>query len=102
MAEMRDKGTIPLDKPDAKIAVALDPATGQAWAVAIDLAAKRYALWNQAQGWVKQRERYGTVDLTGWQLLVQDGQAKLFWSSWAETSPDGKAHLGVLALAQIS
>lgn len=100
--EIRDKGAIPLDNPNAVPGVDIDPQTGQAWAVFIDLGAHRFAVWNQARGWVVNRAEYGqNVHLTGWQLRVQDGVVKLFATTFKNESPDGRSHLVVLPLYTI-
>ncbi len=101
MADIHDKGPIPLAHVDGKVSTALDATTGNLAVVAIDLNAKQFALWWQPSGWVAQRESYGAVDLTGWQLIVHDGAAKLVCGTWAERSPDGQAHLDVIVLRQL-
>jgi len=101
MVEIRDKGPVPLDHADPKIVTFEDAKTGFLCIVALDLNKKQFALWWQPQGWIAARESYGNVDLTGWQLVVHDGAAKLVAETWAETSPDKQAHEDILVLRQL-
>lgn len=106
--EARDKGAIPLDRPDPKPVGGLDPVTGWIAAGWLDLNAHQYAVWSEQGGWIAQRMPYDPhVYLTSWVGFVHpsnpDGRChlKAIGTTWTEQSPDGKPHFVIIDLGPL-
>lgn len=82
-AVIRDKGEIPLARPDSKPAGALDPVTGYLAVAFLDLSNHEAVVWWEPCGCYLPKQYYGNVNLVG-------------WVGMAHTGPDGKRHFKIL------
>lgn len=89
MAEVRDKGEIPLARPDSKPFGGIDPQTGYLWSGYIDLAAHKAVIWWEPRGWLPVVD-YPNVYLVGWVGFTHNSHFKLEGRTWDE-SPGGAA-----------
>lgn len=83
MAEIRDKGLIPLTKPDVKIRGGIDPATGYLFAVCLDFANHEAAVWYQPLGWLP-KQGYPAVNLVDFDAFPHDGHVKVVGHTWRD------------------
>lgn len=102
LSEIRDKGEIPLARPDSKPAGAIDPQTGYLAVAFLDLSAHKAVVWWQKCGCYLPTQDYGNVNLVGWVGFAHDGHMKIIGRTWDENGGvvDGKhfvvVDLGVL------
>lgn len=103
MAELRDKGAIPLARPDSKPCGALDPATGNLVAAFLDLNAHEAVCWHQVAGWLP-KVSYPNVYLVGWTGFIHDNRFKVIGRTWDEDQPGEAApghHFVILDLGAL-
>jgi len=105
-AEIRDKGEIPLSRPDSKPAGALDPVTGYLAVAFLDLGSHEAVIWWEKCGCYLPKQYYGNVNLVGWIGFAHSGpdgrHFKILGRTWDENGGDipGK-HFIVIDLGQL-
>lgn len=87
MAEIRDKGPVPLSKADVKIRGGIDPATGYLFSVLLDFANHEAVVWWQPVGWLP-KQYYGNVNLVDFDAFPHDGHFKVQGHTWKENGGD--------------
>lgn len=103
---IRDKGEIPLARPDSKPAGALDPVTDNLAVAFLDLSAHEAVIWWQPCGCWLPKVSYGNVNLVGWVGFVHSGpegrHMKILGRTWDENGGDipGK-HFIVIDLGEL-
>lgn len=83
MAEVRDKGRVPLRKPDGKPFGGIQPETGFLWTGFLDLEHHEAAIWYQPLGWLAPIP-YEKVNLTHWTGATHDNHFKVEAFTWLE------------------
>jgi hypothetical protein len=101
MVEIRDKGQIPLNRPDVKIRGGIDPRTGNVFAVFLDFQAHEAVIWWQPTGWLP-KQPYGHVNLVDFDAYPHDGHFKVLGHTWKDDGGDVPGdHFVVLDLGPI-
>lgn len=101
MAELRDKGAIPLTKPDVKIRGGIDPVTGYIFSVFLDFANHEATVWFEPTGYLP-KQYYGTCELVDYDALPHDGHFKVLGHTWAQNHGEGGSdHFVVIDLGPI-
>lgn len=101
MAELRDKGPIPLTKPDVKIRGGIDPITGYLFAVVLDFVNHEAVVWHQPHGWLP-KQSYGHVNLVDFDAFPHDRHFKVLGHTWKDDGGDVPGdHFIIIDLGEI-
>lgn len=87
MVTVRDKGPIPLNKPDVKVRGSLDTATGYLFFICLDFVNHEGAVWWQPVGWLP-KQNYGHINLVDFDAFVHDGHFKAVGHTWKDDGGD--------------
>jgi len=86
--EVRNKGRIPLTKPDVKVRGNIDPRTGYLFAVFLDFQNHEAVVWHEPHGWLP-KQYYGSAELVDFDAMPHNGNFKVMAHTWAENHGDG-------------